>query len=121
MALNWKQLANQKATIAELLEGGLLSPQQILDLQAVNRLLEETQDSAAERKLPVLFLYDDAYITTDGRIVGQSEWKAGPNWRQLIKNLVDSAEDTGCDGVTMVGKQEWDALMEAIGGQYDTG
>jgi hypothetical protein len=115
MKTDWKQLANQKATLLDLIDNGLLTGQQRDDLQGIAHFIDSEQDCAADRldTGEVVFLHEDGYHDSDGKLVGPSEWTPGPNWRKIVSDVVDSEDDTGCDGVTVIDKTSFDKLNDA--------
>jgi len=116
MRIDWKLLANQKATLLDLIDNGLLTQQQRDDLQGVVNYIDSEQDCAADRLAPaeVVFLHEDGYRDGDDNLVGPSEWTPGPNWRKLVRDVVDSEDDTGCDGLTVINKTAFDKLNDAF-------
>lgn len=115
MNIDWKQLANQKATLLDLIDNGLLTTQQREDLQGIVNFIDSEQDCAAERldAGEVTFLHEDGYHDGDGKFIGPSEWQAGPQWREIVRDVVNSEDDTGCDGLTVIDKDAYDKLYDA--------
>lgn len=111
MKIDWKLLADQKATLVDLISNGLLSEVQIEHLQGLVNFIDSEQDMAVERGVDkVVYLIGEDYLDSegvhyvdgDGLILEPSRWKPGPNWRKLVRDVVDSADDTGCDGLTAI-------------------
>jgi hypothetical protein len=115
MKIDWKLLANQKATLLDLISNGVLTEQQRDDLQGLVHFIDSEQDMAVERlgAEAVVFLYEDSYRDGDGKFISHSEWKPGPNWRELLSDVVDSEDDTGCDGLTVIDKDAYRKLYDA--------
>lgn len=115
MRIDWKLLANQKATLRDISDNGLITEAQKAHLEGIIGLIDETQDNAAERGVTgVMYLYEDGYRDADAKLVGPSEWVPGPNWRQMIRDVVNSEDDTGCDGLTVIDKDAFDKLDAAF-------
>lgn len=114
MKIDWKLLANQKATLLDLISNGVLTAQQRDDLQGIVHFIDSEQDCASDRLgNEVVFLHEDGYRDSEGNLVGPSEWKPGPKWRDLLGDVVDSESDTGCSGLTVIDKGAYDELYEA--------
>lgn len=113
MNIDWKTLAKQKATLVDILANGLLTQTQLDDLQGILHFIDATQDLAAECLENVVFLGEDGYTDADNKRVANSDWIGGPKWRLLIAELINSADDTGCDGLTVIGMDEYEALKSA--------
>jgi len=115
MKIDWKLLANQKATLLDLIENGVLTAQQRDDLQGIVHFIDSEQDIAVSRlgADQVVYLHEDGYRDGDGKLLGPSEWTPGPTWRHLLRDVVDSEDDTGCDGLTVIDKESFDNLYEA--------
>lgn len=117
MRIDWKLLANQKATLLDIINNGLITEAQKAHLDGIIGLIDETQDNAAERGVAgVVYLHEDGYRDADAKLVGPSEWVSGPNWRQMVCDVVNSEYDTGCDnGLTVIDKYAFDKLDAAFG------
>lgn len=115
MKVDWKLLANQKATLLDLISNGLLTTQQRNDLQCIVNFIDSEQDCAAERldAAEVVFLHEDGYRDGDGKFIAPSEWQAGPQWREIVRDVVNSEDDTGCNGLTVIDKDAYDKLYDA--------
>lgn len=115
METDWKLLANQKATLLDLIDNGLITAQQRDDLQGIVHFIDSEQDCAAERLSAgeVVFLHEDGYRDGDGKLLGPSEWTPGPAWKTLLRDVVNSEDDTGCEGLTVIDKESYDNLYEA--------
>lgn len=114
MKVDWKLLANQKATLLDLISNGLITTRQRDDLQGIVHFIDSEQDSAAEREsAEVAFLFEDGYRDGDGKLLGPSEWTPGPQWRKLVSDVVNSEDDTGCDGLTVIDEEAYDNLYKA--------
>lgn len=112
MKIDWKLLANQKATLIDLISNGLLTTEQRDDLQGLVHFIDSEQDCAAETG-EVVFLTEDGYRDADNALVGPSEWTPGPNWRDLLRDVVQSEDNTGCDGLTVIDQDAYDNLFDA--------
>ena len=116
MGTDYKLLANQKATLLDLIDNGVLTAQQRDDLQGIVLFIDLEQDIAADRLSgtgEVVFLHEDGYRDGDGELLGPSEWTPGPAWKTLLRDVVNSEDDTGCDGLTVIDKESYDNLYEA--------
>jgi hypothetical protein len=115
MKVDWKLLAKQKATLLDLISNGLLTTEQREDLEGVVNFIDSEQDCAADRLETgeVVFLHEDGYHDSDGKLVAPSDWEAGPNWRGMLRDVVNSEDDTGCDGLTVIDKDAYDKLYDA--------
>lgn len=111
--IDWKLLAQQKATLVDVIGNGLLTAEQKEDLEGILSLLDAKQDKAAASGENVLFLTEEGYQDACGNLVLGSEWKPGPRWREIVRDVVNSEDDAGCDGVTVIDKVSYDRLYEA--------
>ena len=99
----------------DLISNGLLTTEQREDLEGVVNFIDSEQDCAADRLETgeVVFLHEDGYHDSDGNLVAPSDWEAGPNWREMLRDVVNSEDDTGCDGLTVIDKDAYDKLYDA--------
>ncbi len=111
---DWKLLANQKATLLDLIQNGVLTTKQRDDLQGIVHFIDEEQDFAAGMKHDVVFLTENGYTDKDNKVLGPSEWLPGPNWLELVRNVIDSADDTGCDGLIVVDAEAFSQIQDAL-------
>lgn len=115
--IDWKLLAEQKATLADIIINGLLTQKQKEHLDGLLSFVDLEQDTAADR-LPlgtVLFMSEDGFRDANNQIVDASTtWKPGPKWRELVEDVINSEDSSGCDGVTVIGMDEFLALQKAV-------
>lgn len=110
---DWKLFANQKATLNDIINNAILTDAQKLDLQGILNFLDAEHDLAAERLDTVVFLNENnEFVDCDSVVRGNSDWTPGPQWKRLMTNLINSEDDTGCDGLTVVDKGAFDELHE---------
>ncbi|MBS1722527.1 MAG: hypothetical protein JSS66_05910 [Armatimonadetes bacterium] len=117
MKIDWKLLADQKATLLELIAQGLVTPLQAEHLQGVVHYIDAEQDSAAARGVEGVVFRTGSFGYYDGdnqQVSSESHPPAGPNLKALWEALKNSEDDTGCDGVTVVDKEAWDKFVEAL-------
>lgn len=118
--IDYKLLAEQKATLLDIVQNGLLTKQQKEHLDGLVGFIDIEQDSAADR-LPlgtVVFMDGEVFRDADNQIVDiPNTWKPGPKWSELVEDLLESGGPYA--GVIVVGIEEYNALNAAVNEEDD--
>ena len=117
MDIDYQLLAEQKATLVDLIANGLLTKTQKDDLRGLLHFIDFEQDLEIDRVggKNVFFMNEENDIRDgDENFVKKSDWTPGPEWRKLVEAVVNSSSDEGCEGLVVVDEAAMAILEESL-------